>query len=415
MSGITNDAKRWIETLERLLAIPTTDLRLALNQASDLLTEAMRADKVDAFLYEPARDSLVAVGRSAQPLSEVQRKHGLDVLAVANGGRAVQVFQTATTFASGQLDADPDELRGIKDTLKVRSTIGVPLAIGGNVRGLMLVASQQPDFFNAEDVRFMEAVVRWIAVIAHRAELMQEIASNAAEQGRQAAAEELITILAHDLRNYIAPIRFRLELMQRRAEEEGRDHELRESELALKGLARLGELITDLLDAARIQHGIDKIELHGVQIVSLLRDAAAALSTPEQPVTVQSDREFTVLVDPARIRQLVDNLLSNAIQHSPKNAGVSIFVSLDRRADTEWVQITVVDQGPGVPHQVLPHIFGRFVRANSKGLGLGLYLAKRIATAHGGDLSVESQSGKGTQFTLRLPCHRDSDRALAGE
>ena len=79
------------------------------------------------------------------------------------------------------------------------------------------------------------------------------------------------------------------------------------------------------------------------------------------------------------------------------------------------MQISVVDQGPGVPHQVLSHIFGRFVSANSKGLGLGLYLAKRIATAHGGDLSVESRSGKGTQFTLRLPCHRDSDRAMAGE
>jgi two-component system, OmpR family, sensor kinase len=277
------------------------------------------------------------------------------------------------------------------------------------------VASQKPDFFDAEAVRFTEAVVRWIAVIAHRAELIQEIASNAAEQGRQAAAEELITILAHDLRNYIAPIHFRLELMQRRAQDEGRAHDLRESELALKGLDRLGELVTDLLDAARIQHGIYKVELQAVQIASLLRDAATALSTPEQPITVQSDREFTVLVDPARIRQLVDNLLSNAIQHSPKNAGISIFVSLDRRADGESVQISVVDQGPGVPKQVLPHIFGRFVRGDSKGLGLGLYLAKRIATAHGGDLSVESQSGKGAQFMLRLPLHRDRDRAMTAE
>src|SRR5687767_14560481 len=111
-------------TLERLLAIPATDLRSALTEASDLIASALAVDKVDAFLYDAGRDTLVALGTSSQPLSELQRQHGLDVLPLANGGVAVRVFQTGATFCTGRLDAEPDEPRGIKDVLKVRSAIG---------------------------------------------------------------------------------------------------------------------------------------------------------------------------------------------------------------------------------------------------------------------------------------------------
>lgn len=103
-----------------LLAIPTTDLPVALGQASDLVAGALQADEVDAFLYEPARDTLVAVGTSAQPLSEMERRHGLDILAVANGGRAVQVFQTGNSFArGGDLAVTSDPGKGTRFTLSV--------------------------------------------------------------------------------------------------------------------------------------------------------------------------------------------------------------------------------------------------------------------------------------------------------
>jgi GAF domain-containing protein len=82
---------------------------------------------------------------------------------VANGGRTVGVYQRAETFVTGKADRDPDELRGIKDTLGVRSTLGVPLHVGAQLRGVVLIASQEPDFWQAQDVSFMESVARWIA------------------------------------------------------------------------------------------------------------------------------------------------------------------------------------------------------------------------------------------------------------
>ena len=149
---------RLLETLERLLEIPAADLKVALTQACDVVAKATGADKVDAFLYDAPRDSLHAVGTSTQPLSSQQRKLGLDVLPLSNGGRVVHVYQTGQTFVTGRLEQDAEELRGVKEALGIRSQLGVPLDIGGRRRGMMMLASLQNGFFTPEDVRFTEAI-----------------------------------------------------------------------------------------------------------------------------------------------------------------------------------------------------------------------------------------------------------------
>ncbi|HUJ26780.1 MAG TPA: GAF domain-containing protein, partial [Myxococcales bacterium] len=161
---------RLLETLERLLELPASDLETALAQASDLVAAALRADKVDAFIYDPARDSLVAVGTSRQPLSDLQRRHGLDVLPLSNGGRTVWVYRLGEPYLEGHVDQDADELRGIREALGVRSNLGVPLSIGGKRRGMIMVASQKPGHFTQDDLRFMESVAHWVGAVAHRAE-----------------------------------------------------------------------------------------------------------------------------------------------------------------------------------------------------------------------------------------------------
>jgi signal transduction histidine kinase len=399
-----------LETLEKLLEIPTADLKTALSSTADLVAAALRADKVDTFLYDPARDSLVALGTSNQPLSASQKKHGLDILPLSNGGRVVYVYTTGQTFVTGRLLSDPDELRGVKEALRIQSKIGVPLEVGGARRGMMMIASLTADWFTAEDVRFAEIVARWVGLVAHRAQLIEEIAKNAAEQGRRAVAEELITVLAHDLRNYISPVSVRVQLLRRRAERERRDEDCRDLKAAAKGLTRLGALISDILDVARIDQGVFRIDVQPVDIVALLEEAAGALATPDQPVQIRASEEVIVAGDPARIRQCVENLISNAVKHSPKGSKVTVLVSRQpQEGGVELARIEVVDEGPGVPAAILPRIFERFVTGNGGdgGLGLGLYLAKRIAVIHGGDLMVESTSGRGTRFTLTLRCHPD--------
>jgi two-component system, OmpR family, sensor kinase len=397
---------RLLQTLERLLAIPAAELENALSHACNAVADALQADKVDAFLYDDSRDCLVALGTSSTPLSSLQKKMGLDVLQISNGGRVVYVFQTGNTFVTGRLQEDPEELRGVKTGLKIQSKIGVPLQIADRRQGMMMIASLQPDFFQPADVEFAESVAQWVAIVAHRAELVAEVTRNAVEQGRRQVAEELITVLAHDLRNYVTPVSARLHLMRGRAEKDKRQDDLRDAELAIKGVQRLTRLISDILDVARLDQGIFQMDLQPVDLARTVQDISKALATPEHDLIVDAAEETIIAADPQRVQQCLENVISNATQHSPDNAPVRVLVKIERRNEKLWGVCEVHNEGPGIPVEVMPRIFERFVSGpGSQGLGLGLYLAKRIAVAHGGELFVESPPGKGARFLLHVPLY----------
>lgn len=397
--------ERFTAVLERLLAIPLESLQIALIEACDVVAKELSADKVDAFLYQPPNDTLVAIGTSTQPLSMKQRQHGLHILPVANGGRVVRVYATGEPYLDGHVDRDPDELLGIRETLAVRSQVGVPLEIGGKRIGVVMVASQKPDFFGKDALRFSTVVVRWLSLLVHRAELVERMTKEATALGRRTAAEELVTLVAHDLRNHLGPIDLRLKLMMRRAEREGRIADHADLTHALRSTERLEAMISDILDVARIDRGVFTLETRPLDIVPLVQEVAHTLSTPAHPVVVKpSVQQVMVLGDAARVRQCIENLLANAAQHSPDGAPVTVLVETERREDRELAMIDVLDEGPGVPHELLPHIFDRFVTTKSRtgGLGLGLYVAKRIAELHGGELRVERRT-VGTRFSLTVP------------
>jgi two-component system, OmpR family, sensor kinase len=402
------DRAQLLTTLERLLEMPSADLSTALALACDAVAEVVHADKVDAFLLDSGKNSLVAVGTSNQPLSNLQRNMGLDVLSIANGGRVVHVFETKKPYRSGRVSEDPDELKGIRDVLKVESQIGTPIEVGGEVRGVLMIASQTQDFFTEEDERFLMSVTRWVGAVAHRAELVQEIAKNALEQGRRAVAEELVTVLAHDLRNVLAPISTHVHLIRYRAEQQGREADVRECDAAVRGIERLARMITDILDVARLDQGVMRLDIKRVELGALATDVARTLSTSAHEVRVAISENAWVLADPERITQCLENLVTNAVTHSPRGAPVVVFVGTRREEGRDFGSIDVVDEGPGVPVEILPRVFERFSRGrSSNGLGLGLYLARRIAVAHAGDISIESTLGKGARFRLLVPMYRD--------
>jgi two-component system, OmpR family, sensor kinase len=404
--AVSTLSQRLLDVLEQLLQLQGADVKATLSHVSDVIARSSGADKVDAFLYDKKRHTLVAVGSSTQPLSQLQREHGLDVLPVSNGGRVVHVFQTGKPFVSGRIDEDPEELPGIKHALKIKSKLGVPLEIGGERRGMIMLASLQHDFFTEQDARFMEAVARWVGVVTHRAELAEEIGRNAAEQGRRAGAEELITVLAHDLRNYVAPLTMRLQVLRLRAERDNREDELRDIDLLGRSIHRLGDLISDILDVSRLDQGVYAVRVQPIELSVLVRDLVGAFMSAQHSiqVTVQQGDNVRVAGDAARLRQALENVIANAIQKSPASASINIFVRREERAAAErQALVEVIDEGPGIPAEQLPYLFERFHTGREGGLGLGLYLAKRIAKLHGGDLTAASAPGKGARFTLSLP------------
>jgi signal transduction histidine kinase len=396
--------ERLLTTLEGLLTIQATDVTSALNQASDLVATTLGADKVDVFLYDARIDSLVALGTSNTPMGRQQKALGLDRLPLSNGGKTAVVFQTGQPYHSGHVERDPDELPGVKERLGVRSVLVVPLDVEGTRRGAMQVDAAQPDQFAAEDLAFLHAVAQWVGLLLHRAELVERIAQDAAEQARRVAADELVTILAHDLRGPLTPLKGHADMIRRRAKREGHAANLHSAEAMLRVVGRLQRMIEDLLDTARLEQGLFTLAPGVVDLAELVRETAETWRTDSADVAVRAPEELCIEGDPARLRQALENLLSNARQHSPDGVPVSVEVKTETRADGRWAVLTVQDAGPGIAPALLPNLFTRFGGGpGSKGLGLGLYLARGIAEAHGGTLTVDATPGTGACFRLALP------------
>ncbi len=398
------DQYRLLATLERLLEIEATEVRSALHEASDLVSEALDADKVDVFLYEDASDSLVAVGTSNTALGRRQHAIGMDRLPLANGGRTTEVYQSGQPYITRQADEDPGVLRGLVDGLGIRSMMLVALEIGGEIRGVLSATSIALDSFTDDDLTFLQAVARWIGALVHRAELVEHIARDSAEQARRSTAEELVTVLAHDLNNHFTPLKLRLDVMARRASQEHREADLVHLREATNGLARLQSLVGDLLDVGRLEQGIFTLSRLPLDIVVLARRTAEVLGTADQAVEVRAPESLILEADPDRMQQALENLVANAIRFSPRGVPVLIAIGEEARKDEQWAVVEIHDKGPGIPPEILPKLFARFSPGpGSSGLGLGLFIAKSIAEAHGGTLEVTSSVGTGTSFRLSLP------------
>ena len=413
--GIHSGQDRLLTTLEQLLEVQPVSLNTAMDHVATLLAQALDAEKVDAFLHDPATATLNAIGTSDTPLGHKQKARGLDHQPVANGGRTVQVFLTGQAHFSGDVQNDARELIGIRRELSVRSQVAVPLEMGEVRRGVLVVQSTQPDHFAERDLLFVRAASHSIGNLVQRIELAERSAVDSVVENRRMTAEELVTILAHDVRNYLAPMRGRLEMLHRRAVRDGHDSTVHDTVELRKSVDRLGRLVSDLLDSARIDQGLFELTPELTDLAALIREAAEGLGVPGTTIEVEVASETLVLADPSRVRQAVENLLANAVQHAPIGTAVRVQVAQEHSAGQRSTVITVSDRGPGIDPKLLPRIFDRFARSSeSTGLGIGLFLTRQIAEAHGGRIEVTSSPVSGTQFCLVLPMEPARTKSVGG-
>jgi signal transduction histidine kinase len=399
-------ADRLLHTLEKLLEIEAVQFDSTLQQMAYLVAETFHAEKVDIFLYDEAVSTLVALGTSDTPLGRRERELGLDRHPVVNGGYIVKVFVEGTSYFTEHADQDPNSILGMvsSEGLGIRSEIAVPLNVGSERRGVLMASSRTPEFFSQQDLHFLEAVAHWVGVIIHRTELSEQLTAETVEQSRRLIAEELIAIVAHDLRNYITPLRAHLDLLQMRARRGRRSPDLQDVTMAKEMLKRFERLIENLLDIERLNQDLFVLNPQLLNLTILAQEVVSAFSTSEVEIVLKASDEMLVYADPERLRQLIENLLANAISHAPEETLVTVTVYAERRAEERWAVLTVSNQGASIPPDVLTHLFQPFVKdSRSKGLGLGLYIASRIASAHHGTLTVDSQPGERVQFSLALP------------
>ncbi|MGN6105320.1 MAG: ATP-binding protein [Kofleriaceae bacterium] len=219
-----------------------------------------------------------------------------------------------------------------------------------------------------------------------------------------AARDEVLGIVAHDLRNPLGAITLKADALREGAESE---RTRVQAESIERVAMRMESLIQTMLDVAALDGGRPPLELGSYEVEPLLRDtlemlgsAAAArriaISTRVVPpdLAVRADRE--------RVLQLLSNLVGNAIKFTPPEGRVAISVE----PVGDHARFAVSDTGPGIPPDHLPHIFERFWRhhrTSQSGVGLGLFIAKNIVEAHGGRIWVDSELGRGSTFLFTLP------------
>jgi two-component system OmpR family sensor kinase len=219
------------------------------------------------------------------------------------------------------------------------------------------------------------------------------------------AQQRLVADVSHDLRTPLTTIQGNVDLLRRGAAD---DPATRASTLRAIAdeTARMRRLVNDLLLLAQADAGLKLYRLP-VEVDTLLLEVYRQAQGLAQGVTVRlgAEDQASVSGDADRLRQLLLNLVDNALKHAPAGSGE---VTLTLRRSGGWVQVGVEDNGAGIPPEDLPHIFERFYRADPSrsrpgGSGLGLAIAKWVAEAHGGRIEVESQVGRGSTFTVWLP------------
>ncbi len=224
-----------------------------------------------------------------------------------------------------------------------------------------------------------------------------------------ARKDEFLAMLAHELRNPLAPLANALHVLQRRGSLDGTDRRM--LEMAGRQLRQLRRLVDDLLEVGRITRGKIELRRESVDVAAAVRAAAESVG---EPFAVRGQRLALMLppapshvfADPARIAQVLENLLNNASKYTPEGGSVVVEV----RDEPDTVVIRVRDDGIGLEAAKIPLLFAMFSQIDATidrsqgGLGIGLAMVRRLVALHGGSVTAESPGlGRGSTFTVRLP------------
>jgi PAS domain S-box-containing protein len=274
---------------------------------------------------------------------------------------------------------------------------------GGKIIGVLSTHFRRPYQPSTRTIHLIDLCARQAVEFIENARLYNEL--RAADRSK----EEFLAVLAHELRNPLAPIRNSLHIMRLSGELTSAGE--RVQDVMERQVSHLVRLVDDLMEVSRISRGKIELRKEPVELAEVMASAVEAsrplieearhqlaISLPTEPLTLEADG--------IRVAQIMSNLLNNAAKYT--EPGGQIW--LTARRDAGDVVISVRDTGIGIPPEKLPHVFDMFAQVhgmsyrNNGGLGIGLTLVRRLVELHGGRIEARSGGlGKGSEFTVRLP------------
>jgi signal transduction histidine kinase len=381
---------------ERLMEISrqltsTLDLRSLLNKIIQAATELTDAEEASILLVDQKSGELRF--EAASRLSP----GAMEAIVVPTNSIAGWIVQHGEPVLVEDSERENRIYRGVDNVVQheTRNMLGVPMIVHDKVIGVVEAINKRSGVgWTEDDVSTLSTLAAQAAVAIENARLFQQ--------------SDFIDEMVHELRTPLLALKTSTTLLVRSdippETHKGVVHTMQGE------IDRLTQLTTDFLDLARLESGRTKIEMARYQIVSLINDSVTIVGPQAQAkdisITVHGDPATVLIGDHGKVKQVLLNLLTNAIKYNRKGGRIEIDVAPDKVPN--MTRVSVADTGQGMSEDDLKQLFKKFFRADKsadtvQGTGLGLVIARHIIEAHGGTLDVTSQLDVGTTFYFVVP------------
>ncbi len=410
-------ARALVQSNARLALLSDTANRLLTGQRPhellDELFERLTGHlDLDVYAYRALMDDGMTLALRASGGVDDAVRDQLRVMRIGEGmpGVVAERRQRMIVDASTQ----PDDALDPVDVIGTTACVCFPLLAEERLIGTLAFGSRRRPRFTLEELAVLQLVADQISIAIERERLMGELQARNAELAEaDRRKDEFLAMLAHELRNPLAPIRNGVEIMK------SADADIRERARRMIGrqVEHMARLVDDLLEVSRITQGKIELRRERVDLQSVIEQALQIarplVSAREHALVVDvPNAPIPVLVDVTRMTQVVANLVNNAAKYTNPRGTITLKVE---RGDEEVV-VRVRDTGIGIRPEMLPRVFEMFVQADhapdraAGGLGIGLTLVKRLVQMHGGEVMAASQGvGSGSEFIVTIPLLLDED------
>lgn len=368
----------------------TLDLDVLLRKILRVAVNLSNAESALVFLFDETKGGIVL-----QISSSLQNSSTILSSDLSSDSIAGQVAAKGKPIIVPQISPDQRPIVSADPLLPtpIRSLIAVPLVAKDKVQGVLQVVNKKQGLFTDADVDVLTVLAAQAAIAVENSRLYQQA--------------DLINELVHELRTPLASILTITYLLKRSDLTE--DQRLQFTESIADEVTRLNNLASSYLEYSRLETGRLTFTASLIDLCAVLQECARVLQPKAREAGIQltlalPDHPLTFEGDENKIKQVVINLLNNAIKYNSPGGHVNI----DAWGDGQTVGFSVQDDGIGIPEEDLPHVFEKFYRATPiqeayPGTGLGLSICSRIVEIHSGTIRVQSQVKAGSTFTVELP------------
>jgi len=354
-----------------------------------------------------------------------------DVEALRQGKVLVEEDTLAFPAAGSGHRSQPPPVMQALQAADVRSYVTVPLIAHGELVGILALGAESPRAFAPEHVDIAHEIASQIAVALRQAQLHEQVQRHVAELERRVAErtadlsaanaelaraarlkDEFLASMSHELRTPLNAVLGLSEALQEQVYGPLNERQLRSLYSIEESGRHLLALINDILDVSKIEAGKVELEIGPVSVETVCQASLGLIKQAAHKKRLKVSSSFgsavtTIQADQRRLKQILVNLLGNAVKFTPEGGAMGLEVVGD--AEEQVVHFTVWDTGIGISPAEMGRLFKPFVQLDSSlsrrhaGTGLGLVLVHRMTEMHGGGVSVESELGKGSRFTISLP------------